>query len=333
MEAFLKQILRKSWRGGLLAALLWSGAVASVRAQLVEKDSTEWVGEWRDDGNLQYAFRLKVVPVGEGKVQGVFEWKLIWTSLVEHRPKVGAVAKEYVVGRYDPATRRLTLVGMRQDDPADIISMDHYLIDIAADGKRLEGVNIKPTNYHGSMFGVKMVPKPKPKPAPSPAVVVERPMAKEKAKTGTPAAKPAPADPAAKPTAPASPSPSASIPPKRPAQDLELGEREIVTKTEIKAAATDVRIRIFDESLIDGDVVSLNWNGVWVLRYYRVSHAPKELVLKLQQGENTLVMHAENLGKYPPNTAAVSIQHGAKTQQVILNSDMGKSEAIKIVKE
>jgi hypothetical protein len=106
-----------------------------------------------------------------------------------------------------------------------------------------------------------------------------------------------------------------------------------VTKTQLRATETQLRIRIFDESIIDGDVVSLSWNGEWVLRYYRVAKLPRELVLDLQQGENTLVMHAENLGKYPPNTAAISIAHGSKTDLFILNSDMGKSEAIKIYRD
>jgi hypothetical protein len=94
-----------------------------------------------------------------------------------------------------------------------------------------------------------------------------------------------------------------------------------------------VRIRVYDESIIDGDVISLNWNGEWVTRYYRVAKLPKEIVLDLHPGENTLVMFAENLGRYPPNTASISVQRGGKTEVFVLNSDMGKSEAIKFFRE
>jgi hypothetical protein len=312
------------------AAIFLGGAgMSSVIAQNVEKDSTEWVGEWRDEGNLQYAFRLKMKPIGDGQIVGVFEWKLIWTSLEDHRPKVGAIAKEHVVGRYNAADKTFDLVGVRQEDPADIISMDHYIIHLSADGKRIEGINIKPTNYQGSMFGVILERKAKPVTAVSKSPQVKNVTTKPAQNAAVKIEpKPQPAKPTPTPVVakPAQPQPAALA-------SKELDTREIVTKTEIHAAETQVSIRIFDESIVDGDVVSLSWNGVWVLRYYRVAKLPKEITLDLQLGENTLVMHAENLGKYPPNTAAITVQRGSKTEQIILNSDMGKSEAIKFIRD
>ncbi len=302
-----------------------------LRAQNVEKDSSEWVGEWRDTGNLQYAFNLKLMPLGDGRVTGVFEWKLIWTSLDEHRPKIGAVAKEYVVGRYDPSQKSFNLVGVRQTDPADIISMDHYLINLSADGKRIEGINVKPENYHGSMFGVKVNQKPKqaiaaakPSAAKNPSTQVH---ADPKPKTA-PLTKPVPPTPVAEVE-----SPSAAKPIPLPSASKEVLTRAVVTKTELRGNESQVKISVYDESIVDGDVISLSWNGIWILRYYRVVKLPKEFVLDLQKGENSLVMYAENLGRYPPNTAAISVHRGAKTQQILLNSDMGKSEAIKFIRE
>lgn len=309
----------------MILFLLWAGGVGKLRAQNVEKDSTEWVGEWRDTGNLQYAFTLKLKPHGDGRITGVFEWKLIWTSLYEHKPKVGAIAKEYVVGRYESAEKTFRLVGIRQDDPADIISMDSYIIHLSADGKRIEGLNVKPENYHGSLFGVKSIRKPPPVIAKAEPVIPKDP-----AKPVTPTA----VKPIEKVVPTVAEAPPAKAPVAAPSKAVaELSKREIVTRKEIKVDDGQVRVRVFDESIIDGDVVSLSWNGVWVLRYYRIATLPKEIVLDLQQGQNILVMYAENLGKYPPNTAAISVQHGAKTELFILNSDMKKSEAIKIFKD
>jgi len=39
-------------------------------------------------------------------------------------------------------------------------------------------------------------------------------------------------------------------------------------------------------------------------------------------------MKVENLGSSPPNTAAFNISSGDFNKQIILNSDMGKSEKI-----
>ncbi len=285
------------------------------------------MGEWRDEGNLQYAFNLKLRPAGSGRYVGVFEWRLIWTSLYEHLPKVGAVAKEHLVGRYDPAEKTFTLVGIRQEDPADIISMDTYVIHLSADAKRIEGINIKPENYHGSLFGVKLERKPKP------VVAVAKPTAPKPKTNAAPVAKPVvKSDPKGTPVPTVSPTVPAD-PIAGKSSGNELNAREIVTRTELRGKDSQVQIAIFDESIVDGDVVSLSWNGTWILRYYKVVKLPKELVLELQTGENTLVMYAENLGRYPPNTAAISMRRGGKVEQVILNSDMGKSEAIKFIKE
>jgi hypothetical protein len=303
-----------------------------IHAQNVEKDSTAWVGEWRDTGNLQYAFNLKLKPMGDGRVAGMFEWKLIWTSLDEHKPKVGAVAKEHLVGRYDAHEKTFKLVGIKQEDPADIISMDTYVIHVSADDQRIEGINIKPENYHGSLFGVKLEPKPKaqPKTVTAKATPV-KPLVNKPTVTTSPSTKPEP-KPIPKPsTAVADPAKPVAKPAKSASN--ELNTREIVTKTESRGKEAQVQIGIFDESIVDGDVISISWNGEWVLRYYKVVKLPKELVLDLRQGENTLVMYAENLGRYPPNTAAISMRRGSKVEQVILNSDMGESEAIKFIKE
>lgn len=299
-------------------------------AQLVEKDSTHWVGEWRDDGNLQYGYNLHLKPLPGGQMAGYFEWKLIWTSLPDHFSKVGAIAREYLVGTYDPQTHALNLKGYRRVDPSDIISMDVYILKVSSDGKSLEGINVKPGNYHGSMFGIYLPPKipvtqakPVASAKPTPAKSALQPNSKPTAKPSValkPTAEPSAPKPEIKPVAP-------------PAIDKELASREIITKKELKSTDSQVRIRVYDESIIDGDVISLNWNGEWVTRFYRVAKLPKEIVLDLQPGENTLVMFAENLGRYPPNTATVAIQRGGKTEVFVLNSDMGKSEAIKFFKE
>ncbi|MFN8393683.1 MAG: hypothetical protein U0176_03320 [Bacteroidia bacterium] len=342
MESFAKLCIRKYLLLGWGFLLLLSPILAS--AQSVEKDSTHWVGEWRDEGNLQYAFHLHLQPLGGNRMSGYFDWKLIWTWLPEHKSKVGASAREYVVGIYDPVKRQVKVSGIRQTDPADIISMDIYIIDVSADGKSIEGINVKPENYHGSMFGIIQPPK-KPIAAKKPAATgsdASKFSSKESTKPSPGATKPSPGAAKPSPGQPSNPTaaqPKPSTPETQPApaskpnSDAELKSREIVTKQEMRSSDDKVRIRVFDEAMIDGDVISLNWNGTWILRYYRIAKLPKEFTLDLQPGENTLVMHAENLGRYPPNTASISVQRGTKTEVLVLNSDMGKSEAIRIIRD
>jgi len=92
-------------------------------------------------------------------------------------------------------------------------------------------------------------------------------------------------------------------------------------------------IKIWDNDKVDGDVISLNLNGIWILKNYRLKKQVKNILIDLPLESNELILYAENLGSMPPNTAAISIWNGKeKIKSVILNSDKGKSEAIKILK-
>lgn len=94
-----------------------------------------------------------------------------------------------------------------------------------------------------------------------------------------------------------------------------------------------VTIKIWDNDKVDGDVVSLNLNGIWILKNYRLKKQVKNIVVELPEDSNELILFAENLGKIPPNTAAISIWNGKEEiKSLVLNSDKGRSEAIKILK-
>ena len=94
-----------------------------------------------------------------------------------------------------------------------------------------------------------------------------------------------------------------------------------------------VTIKIWDNERVDGDVVSLNLNGTWILKNYRLKKRTKNIVIDLPEDSNELILYAENLGKMPPNTASISIWDGKEEiKNLVLNSDKGRSEAIKILK-
>ncbi len=126
-----------------------------------------------------------------------------------------------------------------------------------------------------------------------------------------------------------------SLPKKDKLEDKQqLQGRKIITTKEVTVRQPEVILQFWDDRKEDGDIISLNLNGEWILRKYIVKKTKGEIVLDLIEGDNYLILHAENLGELPPNTAAISvIENGVETATLILNSDMGKSEGIKIVKE
>ena len=106
-----------------------------------------------------------------------------------------------------------------------------------------------------------------------------------------------------------------------------LGRKVDFAKT-IQVNGDHIDLFVNDAQTEDGDIISLNLNGEWIVRGLVVSKAGAKIVVPLIHKKNYLVMHAENLGSIPPNTASMQINDGTKTHQIILNSDAGKSEGI-----
>ena len=109
-------------------------------------------------------------------------------------------------------------------------------------------------------------------------------------------------------------------------------DREVIVRQQsITVDSLNLELSIFDHKEQDGDIVSINFNGDWVLKSYRLTKQWKKINIKLNaKGENYLLLHAENLGGSPPNTAAIKYYLGGKRKTVILNSNLNESEMIKL---
>lgn len=110
------------------------------------------------------------------------------------------------------------------------------------------------------------------------------------------------------------------------------GRRYKVQET-IAVTNSMLTLLVWDKNRVDGDEISLYLNGELVLENYTVSKTKKSLVVSLQPGSNILVMEALNLGRVPPNTAAISIDDGVKKKIVTLVSDLKQSGALEIIYE
>jgi hypothetical protein len=91
-------------------------------------------------------------------------------------------------------------------------------------------------------------------------------------------------------------------------------------------------IEVWDNDIEDGDKVSIMLNKRWILKGVAVTKNKKKIEIPLQMGDNILTFHADNLGTAPPNTAAIKFYDGTDEQTIILNSDMDKSEAIRLIR-
>ncbi len=90
------------------------------------------------------------------------------------------------------------------------------------------------------------------------------------------------------------------------------------------------KIDFYDNGEIDGDSISVFYNGRVILSHQRLSDKPLTLKLALDDDteENVVTMYAENLGTIPPNTALMIVTDGDKRYEVRITSDTEKSGSV-----
>lgn len=119
-------------------------AVVKPAAPAINPNLTP-AGNWQ--GSLSYAsgtafsaaVNLDQSPTGQ--VTGQIVWSLLRTANPKKMGMAGQSATEFVNGTFDAATKTLTLVGVRKNDPANMIILDKYRLTISDDGRSLSGVS------------------------------------------------------------------------------------------------------------------------------------------------------------------------------------------------
>ncbi len=116
-----------------------------------------------------------------------------------------------------------------------------------------------------------------------------------------------------------------------PPPDIAVEKIEVIEAKQISVQSRKLRIKVWDDHQIDGDIISLKYNDDWVVTELKLTAQPKEFNITLTGFTSKIILYANNLGLMPPNTAALSIYDGVTTQKIILNADMRTSESIELV--
>ncbi|HEY9705878.1 MAG TPA: hypothetical protein V6C58_25810, partial [Allocoleopsis sp.] len=91
----------------------------------------------------------------------------------------------------------------------------------------------------------------------------------------------------------------------------------------------EIIVTLFDNAEIDGDIITVLFNGEVVAQQKSLTDKPITLKLKAIKGrDNTLTMYAENQGKIPPNTAIMRVQCGDNYYKVFLSADDKKNASV-----
>ena len=101
----------------------------------------------------------------------------------------------------------------------------------------------------------------------------------------------------------------------------------------IEIDSASFTVNLYDNGEIDGDSISLFFNGKLILSQKRLTDKAISLKLKVDKDRevNELIMFAENLGSIPPNTALMLVNDGENRYEVRISSDLQKSGVIRFI--
>jgi len=116
------------------------------------------------------------------------------------------------------------------------------------------------------------------------------------------------------------------------AEPQKLTRRKINPNAQrVTVQSPNLVVKLYDHKRIDGDIVSINYKGNWIIDKYKLTASRYEFKLDVEEGakDNYLLFYANNLGSEPPNTAAIIIEDGVgEAQKVILNADLKQCDLI-----
>ena len=90
-------------------------------------------------------------------------------------------------------------------------------------------------------------------------------------------------------------------------------------------------LALYDNGEVDGDTVSVILNGEVIIdkQGLKSSAFKKAIYLSPEDGDSLmLVLFAENLGLYPPNTGLLIIKDGEESYYVRFNADFDRNAAL-----
>ncbi|MBA2250573.1 MAG: hypothetical protein H0W12_10345 [Chitinophagaceae bacterium] len=115
-----------------------------------------------------------------------------------------------------------------------------------------------------------------------------------------------------------------------PTIKFETRSNTVLKNIEIKNETFTVDF--YDNGEIDGDSISVFYNGKLVLQHQRLSDRPITVTLTVDPSRavNEVVMYAENLGTIPPNTALMIVHDGDDRYEARIVSDTEKNGTIRL---
>ena len=116
---------------------------------------------------------------------------------------------------------------------------------------------------------------------------------------------------------------------------ISIQKRKITDNKEFIIESRFVILEIWDNAQVDGDTISLNFNGNWILENYGLVKAKHRVFIKLEEGkENEIIFFAKNIGRIPPNTTSFKLIDGLGNEKTFeINSSLDENGAITLIQK
>ena len=98
----------------------------------------------------------------------------------------------------------------------------------------------------------------------------------------------------------------------------------------IEVDTKKITLNVYDNAIMDGDTVSIFYNGKLLLSHQRLSEKPIVVNIELDgnSSRNEILLFAENLGSIPPNTALIVVTAGNKRYELFSKASLDENAVL-----
>lgn len=106
--------------------------------------------------------------------------------------------------------------------------------------------------------------------------------------------------------------------------------RKNTTISRIPVSVKNITLNVYDNATVDGDSVTIFYNGKILVNKQRLSEKPIVINLELDEKAplHEITMFAENLGSIPPNTALIVVTAGDKRYELHSSTNLAENAVL-----
>lgn len=109
-----------------------------------------------------------------------------------------------------------------------------------------------------------------------------------------------------------------------------IAQRKNKEQSRLEVDVKTINLKVYDNAIMDGDTVSILYNGKMLLTHQLLSEKGIELNIELdeKQSRHEITLFAENLGSIPPNTALIVITAGSKRYELFASASLEENAVL-----